>query len=88
MPFLGPVSKDVTNTSSAIVAAFVIHVLINPEVYASVGLDPKEAAKVARNNPYNHDTRRWMAEKIMKFLDEQGMVTWSSRPIYKLVHLI
>jgi len=24
----------------------------------------------------------------MKFLDEQGMVTWSSRPIYKLVHLI
>ena len=22
------------------------------------------------------------------FLDEQGMVTWSSRPIYKLVHLL
>jgi hypothetical protein len=88
MPILGPVSKVVTNTSSAIVAAFVIHVLINPEVYASVGLDPKETAKIARKNPNNHETRRWMASKIMNFLDEQGMVTWSSRPIYKLVHLI
>ena len=29
-----------------------------------------------------------MAEKIMAFLDEQGMVTWYSRPIYRLSHLI
>ncbi|MCW2497934.1 diiron oxygenase [Jatrophihabitans sp.] len=88
MPFMGPIAKTLTNTTSAVVAAFVVSSLINPEVYAAVGLDPKEAAKVARNNPYNHDTRCWMGEKIMKFLDEQGMVTWSSRPIYKLVHLI
>lgn len=88
MPFLGPIAKTATNTGSAIVAAFVIHVLINPEVYASVGLDPKATAKIARTNPNNHETRRWMASKIMNFLDEQGMVTWSSRPIYKLVHLI
>jgi hypothetical protein len=70
------------------VAAYVVHVLINPEVYASVGLDPKKTAKIARNNPNNQATRRFLGEKIMKFLDEQGMVTWSSRPIYKLVHLI
>ena len=88
MPLLGPIGKVLTNTASAVVAAFVVSVLIDPEVYAAVGLDPKEAAKVARNNPYHHETRRWMGEKIMKFLDEQGMVTWSSRPIYKLVHLI
>jgi hypothetical protein len=88
MPFLGPFSKVLTTTSSAVVAAFVMHVLINPEVYASVGLDPKTTAKIARNNPHNQQTRRWMGEKIMKFLDEQGMVTWSSRPIYRLVHLI
>ena len=29
-----------------------------------------------------------MGEKIMAFLDEQGMVTWYSRPIYQLVNLI
>ena len=88
MPFLGPIAKAVTNTSSAIVAAYVVHVLINPEVYASVGLDPKKTAKIARKNPHHQQTRRFLGEKIMKFLDEQGMVTWSSRPIYKLVHLI
>ena len=35
-----------------------------------------------------HETRRWMGEKIMAFLDEQGMVTWYSKPIYELVSLI
>jgi len=88
MPLLGPIARTLTNTTSAVVAAFVVTSLINSDVYKSVGLDPKEAAKVARKNPYNHETRRWMGEKIMKFLDEQGMVTWSSRPIYRLVHLI
>ena len=87
-PFLGPIGRSVTNTLSATVAAFVVTSLISPEVYAAVGLDPKQAARAARRNPYNHDTRRFLGEKIMKFLDEQGMVTWSSRPIYKLVHLI
>ncbi len=65
-----------------------VSVLINPKVYESVGLDPKQAAKVARNNPHHQQTRRWMAEKIMAFLDEQGMVSWTSRPIYELVSLL
>jgi hypothetical protein len=66
----------------------VVSVLINPEVYEAVGLDRKRAVREARRNPNNHVTRRWMGEKIMAFLDEQGMVTWSSRPIYRRVHLI
>jgi hypothetical protein len=52
------------------------------------GLDRKAAVKAARRNPNNQATRRWFGEKIMVFLDEQGMVTWSSRPIYRLVYLI
>jgi P-aminobenzoate N-oxygenase AurF len=88
MPLLGPLGRFVSNTVSAAVGAIVVSVLINPEVYAAVGLDPKQAAKVARANPHHQQTRRWMAEKIMAFLDEQGMVTWSSRPIYKLAHLL
>jgi hypothetical protein len=88
MPNLGPVRRFLATTSSAIVSAFVISVLINPQVYAAVGLDPKEAARVARNNPHHRATRRWLAEKIMAFLDEQGMLTWNAKPIYKLVDLI
>jgi hypothetical protein len=29
-----------------------------------------------------------MAEKIMAFLDEQGMLTWYTKPIYGLAHLV
>jgi hypothetical protein len=87
-PGLGRVATFVSNSVSALVAAFVVHTLINPAVYDAVGLDRKAAVKAARRNPHNRATRRWLGEKIMAFLDEQGMVTWSARPIYKLVHLI
>ncbi len=85
---IGPVAKVVSNLASAVVAAFVAASLISPDVYAEVGLDPAEATKAARNNPHWHESRRWMAEKIMAFLDEQGMLTWYSRPIYRAAHLV
>ena len=84
----GPVARLINNLSSAAVAAFVVSSLINPQVYETVGLDRKRAVREARKNPNNHATRRWLGEKIMAFLDEQGMVTRTSRPIYRLVHLI
>jgi len=88
MPGLGPVARFLSNTVAALVAAVVVHTLISPGVYEAAGLDRESAVKAARRNPHNHATRRWFGEKIMAFLDEQGMVTWSSRPIYRLVHLI
>jgi hypothetical protein len=88
LPRLGPVRRFVANTVSAIVGAIVMNALIDPAAYASVGLDPEQAARIARTNPHHRATRRWMAEKIMSFLDEQGMVTWYSRPIYRRAHLL
>jgi hypothetical protein len=82
------VKKLVSDVVAALVAAIVASVLISPDVYAAVGLDPKQAAKLARRNPYQRQTRRWMAEKIMAFLDEQGMVTWYSQPIYRTARLL
>jgi hypothetical protein len=88
MAKIGPVAKIVNNLSSALVAAFVASSLISPDVYRAVGLDPVEAMKAAQANPNWHESRRWMAEKIMAFLDEQGMLTWYSKPIYQAVHLV
>jgi hypothetical protein len=48
--------------------------LINPEVYAAVGLDPKMAARVAQANPHFRESVRFGGEKIVAFLDEAGMV--------------
>lgn len=88
MPGLGPVRRFIATTVSAISAAFVISSLISPEVYERVGLDKRRAVREARRNPHNHQTRRWMGEKIMAFLGEQGLITWNAKPIYRLVHLI
>jgi hypothetical protein len=88
MASIGPIAKIISNVASAVVAAFIADSMISREVYAHVGLDPDEAARVARSNPHFRATRRWMAEKIMTFLTEQGMVTWYSRPIYRAAHLI
>jgi hypothetical protein len=56
------------------VAYIVCRSLINPAVYAAVGLDPREARRVALGNPYHRDTIRFGGEKIMPFLAEAGLV--------------
>ena len=53
--------------------------LINPQVYAQVGLDPEAGGAGGPPQPAPPPTRRWMAEKIMAFLAEQGMVTGPAR---------
>ncbi|MDT4938219.1 MAG: hypothetical protein QOG80_1890 [Pseudonocardiales bacterium] len=88
VPAMGPVKRQVATISAAVVAAIVVHSLINPDVYSAVGLDRKQAVRAARRNPHHHETRRWMGQKIMGFLQEQGMVTRATRPIYRRVHLI
>ncbi|WP_375501854.1 diiron oxygenase [uncultured Jatrophihabitans sp.] len=88
MATLGMPAKVFNNIVAAAVAAGVTTSLISPHVYRSVGIDPKAGLHAARNNPHYAETRRWMGEKIMTFLTEQGMVTWYSRPIYRLVSLL
>ena len=83
-----PIRKLINNTIAAVVSAAIVGALINPQVYRSVGLDPKTTAGVARRNPHHRATRRWMGEKIMAFLDEQGMVTVGSRWIYRRAGLL
>ncbi|HSY14987.1 MAG TPA: diiron oxygenase [Jatrophihabitantaceae bacterium] len=73
---------------TALVSVAVIESLINPKVYAEVGLDQKAARRAARANPNYHETRRWMSEKVMAFLDEAGMVPRWVRPIYRRAHMI
>jgi hypothetical protein len=47
---------------------------ISPEVYRSVGPDPRTARRVALANPHHQQTVRYGGEKVMAFLDEAGLV--------------
>jgi hypothetical protein len=68
----------------AFISMFVVRSLINPKVYAAVGIDPAEGRRAALANPHYREMIRWAGEKIMPFLDEAGLVghpgmTWWRR---------
>ncbi len=88
MPRLSPLARVHHQLVAALVSALVARALIDPAVYESVGLDPVAARRVARTNPHHRQTVRWMGEKIMRFLGENGMVTRVTRPIYRAANLL
>ena len=88
MPRLSAPARAHHRLIAALVSAIVASVLIDPAVYSSVGLDPAVARRAARANPHHRQTVRWMGEKIMRFLDENGMVTRVTRPIYRAANLL
>ncbi|HEY3747699.1 MAG TPA: diiron oxygenase [Pseudonocardiaceae bacterium] len=58
----------------AMVGCQVTHTLVNPRVYAAVGLDPHEAWHTAMRNPHYQESIRWAGERIMAFLSDAGLV--------------
>ncbi|MGI5502802.1 AurF N-oxygenase family protein [Lentzea sp. CA-135723] len=58
----------------ATVSMMITRTIINPEVYAAVGLDVREAHRQALGNPRFQETIRWSGERIMSFLQEAGLV--------------
>jgi hypothetical protein len=56
------------------VSMMITRTIINPAVYAAVGLDVREARRQALGNPRFQETLRWSGERIMSFLDEAGLV--------------
>jgi len=73
---------------TAVVAYTVVDIMVHPGAYAAVGLDPRQAREVARANPYHHDTRRWMAEKIAEFLTDVGMIGGPAKRLWRKAHLL
>ncbi|TFV65694.1 UNVERIFIED_ORG: diiron oxygenase [Bacillus sp. AZ43] len=75
-------------TLVAACAAIVAENLVQPEVYASVGLDPKEARAVARANPHYRDKLRDASAGLVAFLREVGLVAGPSELLWKRAGLV
>ncbi len=56
------------------VSMMITRAIINPAVYAAVGLDVREAHRQALGNPRFRETIRWSGERIMSFLEEAGLI--------------
>jgi hypothetical protein len=66
----------------------VTHTLINPQVYAAVGLDPAQAGAVAWRNPHFRETLRWAGTRVTTYLQELGLVEGPARPLWRAAALI
>ena len=66
--------RQLTRTVSGEAAVVVARALVNPGVYASVGLNVDEAVRQARASEHRRETMRWSAEKLTGFLQETGII--------------
>ncbi|MFE5160931.1 diiron oxygenase [Streptomyces sp. NPDC056697] len=58
----------------------------NAPIYRAVGLDPRRAAREAREaraNPHFRRTMRWAGERLVAFLTDAGMITALQRPLWR-----
>lgn len=75
-------------TITAQTAFMVARALVNPEVYRSVGIDPREGRREALGNPHYQATMQWMGEKPVAFLREVGLLPPSQERVWRSALLI
>jgi len=69
-------------------AFIVTRVLINPQVYKAVGLDPRQARRAALANPYYRETLRFGGEKLVPFLSQAGLIGRPGRYLWRQSFLL
>ena len=57
----------------------VARALVNPEIYRSVGIDPREGRRAALGNPHYRETMQWMGAKPLAFLRENDLLPGARR---------
>jgi hypothetical protein len=75
-------------TAVAAVAAIVADNLVQPQVYASVGLDPQQAKAAARANGHYAGKLRGASANLVAFLRDVGLVGGPSELLWKRAKLV
>jgi hypothetical protein len=88
MPKLSRTARAAQRMDAAVVSHFVMEGLVDPRVYRSVGVDPSEGHAAATANPHFRETKLWMGEKIMRLLDEAGLIGGPSLRLWRKANLI
>ncbi|MGQ0779429.1 MAG: AurF N-oxygenase family protein [Pseudonocardiales bacterium] len=82
-PRLGRLGRAYSRLVLAIAVYFATTRLIDPKVYAAAGLDVKEAVAAAAANPHWRHTKQFTARKVIKFLDEVGLIAGPGKLLWR-----
>lgn len=87
-----PQRGAITRARSRIVLARVAYIaanrLINPDCYAQVGLDPREARRAARRNPHWRASKIWFARQAVETFTAAGLISGPARHVWRRAGLI
>ncbi|MBE3002180.1 diiron oxygenase [Nocardiopsis sp. HNM0947] len=84
----GPIDKAYSKIVLGLITYYSATRLINPKVYEQVGLDPKEAYKVAKKNPHWIETKTWAARKVVATLNTGEAITGLGKYFWKKAGLL
>ena len=75
--------RIVQQTLTAQTCVLVARSLVNPRIYASVGIDPREGRRTALGNPHYRETMQWMGEKPLAFLRDNDLLPRSQEKAWR-----
>jgi hypothetical protein len=75
----GPLRRTYNQFMIGLIVHEATRSLIHPDVYANAGLDAKTARTAAAANPNWRATKGRVAEKVLGFFDECGLIGWPNR---------
>jgi len=82
-PRLGWLGRAYSRFILAMAVYFATTRLIDPKVYAAVGLDVDEAVAAAAANPHWRQTKQMAARKVVDFLEEVGLVAGPGKLLWR-----
>jgi hypothetical protein len=82
-PRLGPLGRAYSRFILAVVVYFATTRLIDPKVYAAVGLDVDEAVAAAAANPHWRQTKQFAARKVIAFFHEVGLIAGPGKLLWR-----
>jgi hypothetical protein len=82
-PRLGWLGRAYSRFILAMSVYFATTRLIDPKVYAAVGLDVDEAVAAAAANPHWHKTKQFATHKVVTFLDEVGLIAGPGKLLWR-----
>jgi hypothetical protein len=82
-PRLGPLGRAYSRFILAVVVYVATTRLVDPKVYAAVGLDVDEAVRAAAANPHWRHTKQFAARKVVAFLNEVGLIAGPGKLLWR-----
>ena len=85
---LNPIQRAYARLLMGGTAYFIVKTLIHQDAYKAAGLDPKQARKVAANNPHYQSMIRNGCSGTVRFLDSVGLIGGPSKILLRRANII